>query len=46
MIEAAKWFALVGKLFATISFTVIYKYTTELYPTLARYGSQVFACIS
>ncbi|XP_077974745.1 solute carrier family 22 member 15-like [Styela clava] len=36
MIEASRWIAILGKLFASMSFTVVYQYTLELYPTVAR----------
>ncbi|XP_077974746.1 organic cation transporter protein-like [Styela clava] len=36
MIEASRWIAILGKLFASMSFTVVYQYTVELYPTVAR----------
>lgn len=37
MLEASRWVAITGKLFASLAFGFIYQFTTELYPTVARY---------
>lgn len=36
-IEASRWVAIAGKLFASIAFAAAYQYTAELYPTVVRY---------
>nr|XP_039252736.1 solute carrier family 22 member 15-like [Styela clava] len=36
MLEASRWVAIMGKLFASMSFAVVYQYTAELYPTVTR----------
>nr|XP_039252735.1 organic cation transporter protein-like [Styela clava] len=36
MLEASRWVAILGKLFASTSFAVVYQYTAELYPTVVR----------
>ncbi|XP_077975504.1 organic cation transporter protein-like isoform X2 [Styela clava] len=36
LLQISRWIGILGKFFATLAFAIIYQYTAEIYPTIAR----------